>query len=363
MSVNPEIYFVKELRCMLVGIGGVGKVILRHLIGQPWFRPVAFVDVDPLALTDGRALIAPHVPGEFPDLGEALKCIDADAVLINTPSELHYQQSLIAIDAGLHVCVAKPVTNDFAQAQDLVCRADAAGVTLSVKQQMRHNRHYQTVASFLRGGEIGQPEIIAFSNSKPRHKAYNLATMSQPALFEMSCHHFDTLMAMFPDHAPLRISCDGFRPSWSVYGGPCMVNALIELEGGVHVLYHGGFSSQSNWYELRVEGSLGVLRCRGLHMSKDTMEYEIAPRGGEFEVRDLDKGCEPVDAFVKFLDLWAAYVDGGPEPPWSGRNNLKVFGLLSAAIDSIEQGGTPVRVARDGPYAEAYRTPGEWSVG
>ena len=48
--------------------------------------------------------------------------------------------------------------------------------------------------------------------------------------------------------------------------------------------------------------------------------------------------------------------------PWSGRNNLKVFGLLSAAIDSIEKGGGPVDVAGDGPYAEAYRTRGEWSV-
>ena len=354
---------MKELRCVVVGIGGIGTVILRHLAGQSWFQPVALVDVNPKALTDGRKMCSPHVPREFSDLSEGLESVDADAVLINTPSELHYEQALTAIDAGLHVCVAKPVTNDFTQAQDLVSRADAAGVTLSVKQQMRHNRHYQTVASFLRGGEIGQPEVVAFSNSKPRHKAYNLATMSQPALFEMSCHHFDTLMAMFPDHAPIRISCDGFRPSWSVYGGPCMVNALIELEGGVHVLYHGGFSSQSNWYEVRVEGTKGVLRCRGLHMSKDTMEYEVAARGGEFEVRDLDQGRLPLDPFGPFFDLWTAYIDGGPEPPWSGRNNLKVFGLLSAAIDSIEAGGAPVGVARNSRYAGAYLAPGEWSVG
>ena len=91
---------MKELRCVLVGIGGVGKVILRHLIDQPWFHPVALVDVDPLALTDGRRLVAPHVPDEFSDLGQALKSIDADAVLINTPSELHYEQARTAIDAG-----------------------------------------------------------------------------------------------------------------------------------------------------------------------------------------------------------------------------------------------------------------------
>ena len=76
----------------------------------------------------------------------------------------------------------------------------------------------------------------------------------QPALYEMSCHHFDCLMALFPDRVPEQIACDGFRPSWSVYAGPCMVNALVRFGGGLHVLYQGGFSSQADNYELRLEG-------------------------------------------------------------------------------------------------------------
>ena len=69
------------------------------------------------------------------------------------------------------------------------------------------------------------------------------------------------------------------------------MNALIECAGGMHVLYHGGFSSQSDHYELRIEGTRGVLRCRGIHMSNDHMEYEFAARGEKFIRRqDLDAG-------------------------------------------------------------------------
>jgi predicted dehydrogenase len=181
----------------------------------------------------------------------------------------------------------------------------------------------------------------------------------------MSCHHFDTLMGLFPDNPPQTIAGDGFQPSWSVYAGPCMVNALIRCAGGLHLLYHGGFSSQSDHYELRIEGTRGVLRCRGLHMSMDYMEYEFAARGDKFVRRDdIEAGLEDVDSWQVFYDVWRDYLSGGAgstEPSFSGRNNLKVFALLSAAIESIASGDR-TDVAGSSRYSAAYRHPGEWSV-
>lgn len=81
--------------------------------------------------------------------------------------------------------------------------------------------------------------MINFVNTKPRHQALNLRGMSQPALFEMSCHHFDAVMALVPDHVPESITCDGFQPSWSVYDGPCMVNGLNSFDHNLHILYQG----------------------------------------------------------------------------------------------------------------------------
>ena len=233
------------------------------------------MDVRDEALAQGQALLGLPDSGLFRDLDAALGAAQADVAIINTPSEWHYRQCAACIDAGLDVLVAKPITNDFAEAVRLVERAERAGRSLSVGQQVRYNRHYRAVRRFLAGGRLGTPESVTLLNSKPRHRALNLTTLAQPALYEMSCHHFDTLMALFPDHVPETIVCDGFRPSWSVYAGPCMVNALIRCSAGLHVLYHGGFSSQSDHYELRIEGTKGVLRCRGTHMSVDDVEYEF----------------------------------------------------------------------------------------
>ena len=329
---------------------------------QPWAEFVGVVDVRDEALAQGQELLGLPDSALFKHLDDALGAVEADVAIINTPSEWHFRQCVSSIDAGLDVLVAKPITNDFSEAVRLVEHAEQAGRLLSVGQQVRYNRHYQAVRRFLADDKLGTPESVTFLNSKPRHKALNLTTLLQPALYEMSCHHFDTLMAIFPEHVPKRITCEGFQPSWSVYAGPCMVNAVIRCSGGLHVLYHGGFSSQSDHYEFRIEGTTGVLRCRGIHMSIDEMEYEFAERGQKFARLDtIDANLGSRDPWQVFYDAWHAYLSGGPEPSFSGRNNLKVFALLSAAIDSIDS-GQPADVATGTRYSAAYLHTGEWSI-
>jgi hypothetical protein len=142
---------------------------------------------------------------------------------------------------------------------------------------------------------LGSVEALFFLNSKPRPNPANLARMAQPSLYENACHHFDSLRALTQGRVPTWVSCDGFIPNWSPYIGPCVVNALIRFEGSLHLLYHGGFSSRAPMYEFRLEGSLGALRCRGIHMSNDTMTYEFARTrrflpGGDSGSRPLFSG-------------------------------------------------------------------------
>ncbi|MGN6759034.1 MAG: Gfo/Idh/MocA family protein [Thermomicrobiales bacterium] len=345
-----------ELRCIVVGMGGISKTMLRELAHKPWYRTVAVVDVRDEALALAGTTLGLPATALFTDLDRALASVHADAVLINTPSELHYAQARAAIAAGRHVLVAKPVTNDYEQAVELVDLAVAHGVTHSVGQQMRYNRHYTAVRRFVAAGALGAVEAAYFLNSKPRPEPANLARMPQPSLYENACHHFDAFLGIFADQAPEWVSCDGFIPSWSPYVGPCMVNALIRFSGGLHLLYHGGFSARAPLYELRLEGAQGVLSCHGIHMSNDTMRYEFAPELGAFAPATIDEGIPARSPWQPFFDLWHDYVLGGPEPSFSGRNNLPVFALLSAAIASVEE-GNPVEVAGNPRYERAFRQP------
>lgn len=367
-SVAPFATLSDDVAGLVVGMGGISATMLKFLDQQPWYRTVGVVDIRPQVLESAKHALELDDNTLFTDLDQALASTEANVVIINTPSELHYAQTRAALQAGRHVLVAKPITNDFAQAVELVELAESSRLSLCVGQQMRYNRHYSTVRRYLATDEPGRVEMINFLNAKPRHKALNLATMDQPALYETSCHHFDSILSLLPNHVPTRIMVDGFRPSWSVYAGPCTINGLIQFdpahtntdERPVHLLYHGGFSSQADLYELRMECSNGALRCRGVHMSNDTMTYETAPRDGEWSHRDLDEGRAAISPWTSFFDHWRHYLahgglaDGSPAP-FSGRANLAVFAMLSAGIDSIAS-GAPVTVAGNPRYAAAFES-------
>ena len=341
------------LRCLTVGMGGVSRVMHSHLKAKPWFQCVGVVDVSDAGLAAGRQVAGLPDTALFKDLGRALAELKPDAVLINTPSELHFAQAKQCLEAGCHPLVAKPVTNDFGQAVELIELAAAKGVKLCVAQQIRYNRHYAAVADYVKSGALGSVEAAWFMNSKPRPNVGNLGKMLQPTLYENACHHFDTFLSVFAGHDPEWVSCDGFVPSWSKYAGPCMVNALVRFSGNLHLSYHGGFSSQAPMYEFRLDGSRGSLKCRGLHMSNDTMDYEVATALGQFAAQRIDEQTPPRDPWAVFLDVWHDYLRGGGEPPFSGRQNLKVFAMVTAAIESVTT-GKPVEVAGNPKYAVAF---------
>lgn len=342
-------------RLVLAGYGQLGAGLARLLAPERWCRILAVADPRRAARRAALADLGLQPSAAFGDYATMLRSVAADAVLVNTPSELHYAQSRAALARGLHVLVAKPITNSFREAVHLVRLARARRLKLAVGQQIRFNRHYRAMRDFVASGRLGRVEVVHLLNSKPRHRALNLGALEQPALHEMSCHHFDSLLSLLPRAVPESIVADGFRPSWSAYRGPCMVNALIRLSGGVHVLYHGGFSSQADCYELRLEGTRGALRCRGIHMSVDEVRYEFAARGGSFAPIEIDGGAPAVNPWREFFARWRAWLEGGPEPPFSGRNNLKVFALLSAGIESVRSGRT-VRVAGSARYRAAFRS-------
>ncbi len=328
----------ETIRSIIVGAGGVTRSMLRSLTQKPWHEIAAVVDTSPAALQRMADEYGLPESALFSDLDAAIQQTKAEVALINTPSELHHSQTKAALSGRLSPLVAKPLTNNYADSCALVDLAAENDLRLCVGQQMRYFRHYQVVAEFVASGELGSIEQIFFFNAKPRHQAKNLAGFDQPVLWEMTCHHLDCLFGVLPMLVPDSIVCDGFMPSWSVYDSACMINAVLRFQDGARMLYHAGYSSQSDCYEMRLEGSRGVLRCRGLHMSKDQMTYEFARRGESFSEVDLDRGRAPTVPWSLFFDHWHDYLKGGEEPHFSGRNNLRVLAVIQAAIESLSSG-------------------------
>ena len=143
------------VRIAVAGAGVIGRTHIRHALAEPEVRLAAIIDPSPAAKTLAGELGVPWHPG-FADLVAVDK---PDGVIFATPNQMHVENGLEAIAAGVPVLVEKPLADDVASAAKLVAAADAAGVALLVGHHRRHNPMVAKAKEIIASGRLGR--IIA----------------------------------------------------------------------------------------------------------------------------------------------------------------------------------------------------------
>jgi predicted dehydrogenase len=325
----------RTLRTVVVGMGAISAEMWPALAAHPRLAIAAVVDPHPQART--RVPAQSEVP-VHDSLADAMRAEDLQLAVINSPAEFHVPQVHEALEGGLDVIIAKPLSPRFSQARELARTAKRLSRRLAVAEQVRYNVHYQRVSAWVRDGLIGQVESVILVNSKPRPDPGTLADAEHPALDENACHHFDALRCVLDERQAVSVSCHEFNPSWSPYRRAAMVNAAITYEDGIEVLYQGGFAARAPMYELRLDGTRGVLRCRGLHMSHGPMTYEHSEDGHSFVELPGHAPMRSADAWAPFVDAWTTWHRTGGEAPFSAEGALPVLALVEAAKRSATTG-------------------------
>lgn len=142
------------VRVGMVGYGMAGREIHAPLLA------VAGLPVTVVATADlgRRALAAAEQPqaAVVPDIDGLLAMRDRfDVVVLATPTGVHVQQAVAALDAGLPVVVDKPLGVDATQAAAVVDHARRFGGRLTVFQNRRWDAEQLTLRALLDGGDLG----------------------------------------------------------------------------------------------------------------------------------------------------------------------------------------------------------------
>jgi predicted dehydrogenase len=120
------------LKAALVGCGSVSqRGVLPHLScadAKARIHLAAVVDAVPERAQQSAEKFG--VPRWFADMGEMLAATDVDMVLVITPIQHHFQNTLDAIEAGKHVYVQKSMTTTVDEANRLLAARDRKGIKL-----------------------------------------------------------------------------------------------------------------------------------------------------------------------------------------------------------------------------------------
>jgi predicted dehydrogenase len=186
----------------VVGAGVIGTVHAKALADlSDVARLVAVVDTD---LAKAQALAAEHgVAVATDDLDAVLARDDVDAVCVCTPSGVHADGAVAALEAGKHVVVEKPLDVGLAAADRVLDAEKRSGRTVAVISQHRFDRSTEKVLAAVHDGRLGTLTSAVASHAWWRGQSYydsgewrgTWALDGGGAIMNQTVHTIDLLVA------------------------------------------------------------------------------------------------------------------------------------------------------------------------
>jgi predicted dehydrogenase len=155
-----------RIRIGIIGAGGMATNHMKTLVKMREGDNFEIVNV--CDIYQKRLDQAAQLTGGTPvkDYRRVLDNKDIDYVLIATPEHWHYQMASDALDAGKHVYVEKPMTQNIAQATKLAAKVKATGRKLQVGVQGMSDESYAVAYEHVKAGELGNIVLAQIDYSR-----------------------------------------------------------------------------------------------------------------------------------------------------------------------------------------------------
>lgn len=209
-----------------IGIIGYGRIGAEHAgwIGAAGdsVRVVAADDITPAR----NQLAAAQGLKTYTNLDALLADPAVGAVLVSTPTAMHFDHASRALAAGKHVMVEKPMALDLAQSRQLVEEARRRDRVLSVFHNRRWDADYLTVKAAIESGAFGklinvESRLGQFAScvgpaAKEYHPSWrNERSFGGGGLYDWGSHFVDQLWRLLWPAKPVRVYAQLRGNVWS----------------------------------------------------------------------------------------------------------------------------------------------------
>ena len=195
---------LQQVKIVVIGAGNRTNKYLEYAALHPERLKLVGI-VEPVEIR--RSLVAEKfgVPAEacFSSFDDFFSNpIEADAVLIGTPEDKHYEPCMRAIEAGYHVLLEKPIAQTKQECLDILEASQRKGVIVGVCHVLRFHPYFMKIKEVIDSGELGQ--IISINHyaeiniDRMTHSyvrgLWNRAKKTNPMLIAKCCHDIDFLL-------------------------------------------------------------------------------------------------------------------------------------------------------------------------
>lgn len=197
-STTAELPLKPSLGTPRLGFAGVGWIGRNRMeaIARSGLAEIAAITDPSFEAVDKAAESAPaaHRCSAFDELLE----LDLDGIVIATPSALHAEQAIAALQSGKAVFCQKPLARSAAETKLVMTTARSVNRLLGVDLSYRHTRGLQQVRDLVRSGTLGTIYAVeavfhnAYGPDKPWF--YDARLSGGGCLLDLGIHLVDAVL-------------------------------------------------------------------------------------------------------------------------------------------------------------------------
>ncbi len=328
------------VRIGLLGCGRIGQVHARTIKGTDRATVVAVADAIPAA----AEALAKTLGAEVRSAEDILSATDIDAVVIGTPTSMHFEQIQAASKGYKAIFCEKPVDMSVDNIRALMDVVAKAKVPFFTAFNRRFDPNFAALQARVALGEIGAVELIQITSRDPSPPPLDYIKTSGGLFRDMMIHDFDMARFLMGEEF-VRLHAVGSSlvdPAIGEAGDVDTAAVMLTTTSG-RICQISNSRRATYGYDQRIEvhGAKGMLRAENILETS----VEVATAEGFRRAPTLNFFLERYEAaYAAEMKAFISFVEFGTTPDPSIEDGLRAQIMADAATLSL-QTGLPVDLA------------------
>jgi predicted dehydrogenase len=332
---------MNDIAIGIIGFGRIGAEHARWISAARGLRVAAVSDATPAR----EQLAASAGFRTYADVEGLLADRAIDAVLVSTPTAMHFQYGMLALESAKHLMIEKPMALDLDESSRLVVEARSRGRVLSVFHNRRWDIDYLTVKQAIASGTFGklinvESRLGQFASCVgPAAREYrpawrNEAPFGGGGLYDWGSHFIDQLWRLLWPAKAVRVYA---QLRGNVWTSDCddFARVLIDFDNGVVGLCEINTTTTRALPRWQLDGSEGSASARpsAEFNTSHWAELQFTPAKENLPSTILPCAAAGLTEIQIWEQFAAAVRDQGP-PAVTPESVLPTMALLDAARHS-----------------------------
>lgn len=339
-----------SIKVLVVGCGNMGA---SHAMA---YKTVGGFEICGIVSTGkSKEVLNERLGGGYPlfsDYAEALQATRPDAVCISTYPDTHEAFACMALEAGCHVFIEKPLADTVEGAQRVADLAKKTGKKVVVGYILRHHPSWEKFVEIAR--QMGKPLVMRMNLNQQSHgymwDVHRNLMKSLSPIVDCGVHYID-VMCQMTRSKPVQVNAIGARMTEDIPAGNYNYGQLqIRFEDGSVGWYEAGWGPMMSETAFFVKDVIGPKGCVSIVAKEASKSGKSDNVDSHTKTESLRVHYADIDAKNEFTkaDEWVDVVDEPDHQELCNREQrffLKAITENMDLTDHIEDAVNSLRIA------------------